>query len=82
MPNTGYNVALRPCGPLEPWFNKVVAPAREYIWVMNESNESTVELEQAAFTDIVSDAALEAAAGMKEKFTFTFSIHPFYCRFC
>ena len=50
MPNTGYNVALRPCGPLEPWFNKVVAPAREYIWVMNESNESTVELEQAEMT--------------------------------
>ena len=49
-------------------------------------NESTVELEQTEdemFTHEVSDEALEAAAsGTNGEITFTFSIHPIYCRFC
>jgi ssDNA-binding replication factor A large subunit len=51
----------------------------------NVMNENTVELEQTEemVTDEVSDEALEAAAsGMMEQITFTFSIHPIYCRFC
>ena len=49
-------------------------------------NESTVEREQTEddmITDKVSDEALEAAAsGTTGEITFTFSIHPIYCRFC
>ena len=49
-------------------------------------DESTIELKQTedeTFTDEVSDEALEAAAsGTIGEITFTFSINPFYCRFC
>ncbi len=49
-------------------------------------NESTIELEQIeddTFLDEVSDEALEAAASdTVGEITFTFSMNPFYCRFC
>ena len=48
-------------------------------------NENTIEVEQIeeTFTDEVSDEALETAASdMMGKITFSFSIHPIYCRFC
>ena len=48
-------------------------------------NESTIELKQTEemVTDEVCDEALEAAAsGTMGKITFSFSIHPIYCRFC
>ena len=49
-------------------------------------NERTIEVKQTedeTFTDEVSDDALEAAvSGTMGKITFTFSINPFYCRFC
>ena len=49
-------------------------------------DESTVELEQTEDDTLaakVSDEALEAAAaGTMGEITFTFSIHPIYCRFC
>ena len=48
-------------------------------------NEDTIELEQTEemVTDEVSDEALEAAASDTiGKITFSFSIHPIYCRFC
>ena len=51
----------------------------------NVMNESTIELKQTEemVTDEVCDEALEAAAsGTMGKITFSFSIHPIYCRFC
>jgi hypothetical protein len=51
----------------------------------NVMNEDTIELEQTEemVTDEVSDEALEAAASDTiGKITFSFSIHPIYCRFC
>jgi hypothetical protein len=48
-------------------------------------SESTIELEQTEEMVIeeVSDEALEAAASDTiGQITFSFSIHPIYCRFC
>jgi hypothetical protein len=53
---------------------------------MNDINEDHLELEQteeATLINDISDEALEAAAATAlDKMTFTFSIHPLYCRFC
>jgi hypothetical protein len=56
------------------------------IKTMNATNEDHLELdpvEEAILINEISDEALEAAAiSTVDKITFTFSIHPMYCRFC
>jgi hypothetical protein len=57
--------------------------ASERINVMNERTIELKQTEEETFTDEVSDEALEAAAsGTIGDITFTFSMNPFYCRFC
>jgi hypothetical protein len=50
---------------------------------MNEDHFEFEQTEEEIFINEISDEALEAAAATAvDKITFTFSIHPMYCRFC
>ena len=64
------------------WLSTMSAAASKRANVMNENSIEVEQIEET-FTDEVSDEALETAASdMMGKITFSFSIHPIYCRFC
>jgi hypothetical protein len=59
------------------------ALASERINVVNDSIIDLDQTDEEAFTDEISDEALEvAASGALEGMTFTISVVMFYCQFC
>lgn len=58
------------------------ALASKKINVVNDSIIDLGQTDEKAFTDEISDEALEVAASALEGMTFTISVVMFYCQFC